>query len=418
MILIAVAWLLVLAIALYQSMHGMFSALVMAVLTTICAVFALGTYEWMGPAFLYSSQPAFADAISLTLHFVIPLLVLRLVFDKLIADGAPLGARTDRAAAGLIGLYIGTVMVGVLVVVLQMLPWGPGVLGYKPYDNSLKRVERIYCDEFALGLFKSASGLATDRSFTGVHDDLLLELFCARNTSGLNGRVDADTEALAIMEVCKPDAVQWKLVIGNQKLSPYPGREEEKSDVLIVKTTVSKNTRSDREEDGWYRLPGTHFRLVTGAGKSIYPLGYLKAIGKKWTLVPAPVVDGKADLAGLHVLRQYKLEEYQEILWVYRMPRMETEILGFDSTADLDPDEAEQIKADREALYAPDYMVFRRTSRKKIPLSLPTLLPLTPQQIKEVQAAEAAEKKAEDAKKKLEDAKRKAAAARAKVLRT
>ncbi|MBC8373999.1 MAG: hypothetical protein H8E53_10425, partial [Planctomycetes bacterium] len=118
MILIGAAWLLILAIALYQSIHGLFSAVIMAFLTTICAVVALGCYEWLGPAFLYATQPAYADALSLIIHFVIPLLVLRIAFDKLIIGNAALGGWADRLTGGILGLYIGTVMVGILTIAL------------------------------------------------------------------------------------------------------------------------------------------------------------------------------------------------------------------------------------------------------------------------------------------------------------
>ena len=120
MILIGAAWLLIAVIAYYQSRHGLFSAVIMALLTTICAIFALGSYEWFASAFLYTRQPAYADAASLTVHFVIPLLALRWVFDKYIKGNAPLGIWPDRIAGGLLGLYIGVVMVGVLTIVMQM----------------------------------------------------------------------------------------------------------------------------------------------------------------------------------------------------------------------------------------------------------------------------------------------------------
>jgi len=395
MILIGVAWLLIVAIALYQSLHGMFSALIMAVLTTICAVFALGTYEWLGPAFLYASQPAYADALSLTLHFVLPLLALRIAFDKFVPDNAPLGARSvDRAVGGVLGLYAGVVMVGVLVIILQMLPWGAGVFGYTPYDSSLQRNDRVYCDEFALGLFKASAGLASSNSFTKVHDDLLLELFCARNTSGLNGRVDTPPTALAITEACKPTESAWKRVGDYAKLPKYPGLEDEKTDIVVIKATVSNKVRSDRKEDGWYRLPATHFRIVTGAGRSFYPLGYLKDSGKKWDLIPAKMTDGKVHMTALRVLREFKTEAYQEIAWVYRVPRMPEDTGTLDDDAGLDDEEINRRKADREALYAPSHMIFRRTSRTTVPLVLLPDMPKTPKEVADAAAIEAAKKKA------------------------
>jgi hypothetical protein len=407
MILIVIAWLLIVAIAFYQGMQGMFSAMVMAVLASICAVFALGTYEWLGPMFLYASQPAYADAISLTLHFVLPLLALRIVFDKVIPDKAAMSLQADRIVGALFGLYVGVVMVGVLTIVLQMLPWGAGVLGYKPYDSSFERNSRIYCDEFALGLFKSSAGLASGNSFTKVHDDFLLELFCARNTAGLNGRIAADPNALGITDSCMPSDAEWKKVVGYDKLPQYPNAAEgDKTDVVIIKTTVANSARSDRKEDGWYRLPATHFRLVTGAGRSYYPLGYLKDKGDKWTLVPVTATDGKADMTGLCVKRQYKSEAYQEIPWVYRLPKMPGDADNLEGDEGLDKDEIERRNQAKADLYAPNYVVFRRTSMKTI-LNISTKLPETPKEIADAAAKEAADAAAiEAAKRKAKDKKK------------
>ena len=379
MILIGVAWLLVLAIALYQTLHGLFSAVIMALLTTVCAVVALGTYEWLGPAFLYGSQPAFADGLSLILHFAIPLLLLRTAFDKLIIGDAPLGGWADRTAGGLIGLYIGAVMVGILTIVLQMLPWGGTVLGYTPYDSSLQRTQRIYLDEFALGLFNSASGLASGVSFNDVHDDLLLELFCARNTAGLNGRVDTPSDALKIKSAHAPGA-KWKNVVNHDKLPQDPLADSKNSTVLIVHTTVSAKARNADKKDGWYRFTGTHFRLVTGSGRSLYPLGSIvpDKSGTRWTLAPDNEQDQPAKIADRCILRKHKSDPVQHIYWVYRLPKPESQQTVLGSAEDLGPAEAKLAKAARDAKYAPSYMVFRRTSKAVVDAVTTKVLPDIP----------------------------------------
>jgi len=379
MILIAAAWLLILAIALYQSIHGLFSAVIMAFLTTICAVFALGYYEWLGPAMLHGTQPAYGDALSLILHFVIPLLVLRVVFDKLIVGNAPLGGWADRACGGVLGLYIGVVMVGILTLALQMMPYGSSVMGYKPFDSSLQRTDRIYCDEFALGVFGSAASLASDRSFDRIHDDLLLELFCARNTAGLNGRVEAPSDALTVPASFKPGD-KWTQVASHDKLPEDPCKPGVKSEVLIIRTRVSNKSRSDRKGDGWYRLPATHFRLVTRSGTSLYPLGYIekKEDSNKWQLHPVPTAGNKAKVADLCILRKFQNEPYQEILLVYRLPIPDMGDADFGSTDDMDPAELEKAKAERASMYAPEYMVFRRTAKTVVPVATPDILPELP----------------------------------------
>ncbi|MCP4375628.1 MAG: hypothetical protein GY794_05575 [bacterium] len=377
MILIGVAWLLILAIALYQSIHGLFSAVIMTVLTTICAVFALGYYEILA-GMLYATQPAYADSLSLIIFFVIPLLILRIAFDKLIVTNAAIKGWADRAGGGVLGLYVGVVMVGVLAIAMQMLPYGSSVLGYAPFDSSLQRNNRIYCDEFALGLFKSSSALASGMSFDNTHDNLLLELFCARNTAGKNGRVDTNPNALTIPAAFKPGEDKWKQVVDFDTLPQDPCRVDGKSEVLIVKTSVSNSVRNTGKRDGWYRLPATHYRLVTKSGASLYPLGYItQTEDDQWKLVPAAIENdqGQAQVANLCVTRRHSGEKTQEIFWVYRLPIPKIDETDYENSDEIDPDQAEQAKAKQAEMQAPDYMVFRRNAKKLMPPPTADLLP-------------------------------------------
>ena len=61
---------LLLAIALMQGSQGLFSALIMAVLTICCAAAALGTYDWVAVHWLAPAwQPNYAHAIALAALF-------------------------------------------------------------------------------------------------------------------------------------------------------------------------------------------------------------------------------------------------------------------------------------------------------------------------------------------------------------
>jgi len=378
MILIGLAWLLIVAIALYQVMHGVFSAVIMAFLTTVSAVVAFGCYEWIGTGFLYSTQAAYADALSLILIFVILLLILRTVSDKLIGGNVVLGVWADRVGGGILGLYIGTVMVGILTIALQMLPYGASILGYKPFDSSLQPDQRLYCDEFVLGVVKSTSGLAGGERYAFRHDNPRLEWFCARNTAGKNGRIDAPEDAFTIPAAfkLKPDGEMWKQVVDYDKLPPDPLNAEGKSEILIVQTRVIPTVRG---EDNWYRLPATHFRLITGVGRSLYPLGYITVADGKWRLNPVPVQGGKALIAEMCVFNQHKGQAFEEISWVYRLPLPESDEMVFH--ADGVGDEKDKEKAHKAKVtqrYAPAHMIFRRTAGFKVPNITPNILPEIP----------------------------------------
>lgn len=300
MLLIILATVLVLGIAFFQVVQGLYSALVMAILSVICAVAALNFYEPVA-AFLYEYQPGHADALALIVLFVVPLLVLRILADKYLPANIVMGVWPSRIGGGALGIITALILAGMLMLSVQMLPWGPKVLGYRPFDDSLQRDQRLgpfRPDEFVLGMakFLSAGSLGTGRTwspgndaspkhtFANAHDDLLLELYCARNKmlrKGKNGegdivdfysgRVDAATDAITAVAVYEPgDAAAFDELPRGLLSSSIPAK------VVIVTVGVNKSAQDD---DGWWRLPATHFRLLTagkdGKAKSYYPVAFL-----------------------------------------------------------------------------------------------------------------------------------------------
>ena len=89
--------LLVLGVAFRQATLGLFSAIIMAVLTVCCAAAALGSFEWVAVNFLavYWKRD-FAYSIALAGTFGVPLVILRLVLDKVITRACPTPGLVDR----------------------------------------------------------------------------------------------------------------------------------------------------------------------------------------------------------------------------------------------------------------------------------------------------------------------------------
>lgn len=132
MILSIILLALLVAITIYQAIHGFFSSLIMAVLTVCCAALALGTYEWVAIRWFmgWTTYRDYAMATSLVLTFAVPLIVLRVVFDKLIRRSSLLPSWIDRAGAGICGLVTAFLMVGILALALQQVPFNGHVMGY------------------------------------------------------------------------------------------------------------------------------------------------------------------------------------------------------------------------------------------------------------------------------------------------
>ncbi len=127
---------LVIAIAITQGKQGLFSAFLMAVLTICCTAAAFGTYEWVAIHWLAPYwKPDYALPIALGAVFGVPLVVLRLAFDRLIRRACLLPGLVDRVGGGVCGCITALIMVGVAAVCVQMVPFADGsILGYSRFS--------------------------------------------------------------------------------------------------------------------------------------------------------------------------------------------------------------------------------------------------------------------------------------------
>jgi hypothetical protein len=323
MVIIIAAAVLILGIAFYQVVQGSFSALVMAVLTVLCAGASFALYEPLAEL-LHPYQPAHADAAALIATFIIPLLVLRVLADSFIPGNIVLGVWVDRIAGGTLGIITGMIVVGILMVALQMLPFGASVMTYEPFDDSLQRSSALvpfYCDEFVLGFMNvlSRGSLSSNRRLDQVHDDLLLESFCTRNTARKFGRTGAPPDALRSVAVRLAPVAKWRKDVPRNPLLD----EDEVTKLLIVRCEIDTSARDEGDEQDphqRWRLPGTHFRLVCESGRSYYPLAYLTFGKGGWAAHAAEGKEPPPQVARLLVVRPAAKDVKSLIVdWVYRI---------------------------------------------------------------------------------------------------
>ncbi len=189
MLLSAIIVVLIFAIALVQSTQGWYSAMIMTVLTITCAALAFGSFDYVAVNYLARYwKPSFAHAIALAALFGVPLVVLRLLFDRTIRRTTLLPMMIDRVGGGFCGLLTALTMVGVLAVTIQLLPFDNGaVLGYSRVDVADPAAEKpsgmeqtnlwLSPDRFAarLGTMMSAGIFGSDSSLYMAHPDLVQE---------------------------------------------------------------------------------------------------------------------------------------------------------------------------------------------------------------------------------------------------
>ncbi|MFP4106231.1 MAG: CvpA family protein [Phycisphaerae bacterium] len=333
MIIIILAFALVALIAFFQIVQGLFSAIIMMVCTLLSALMALAFYEEL--ALQITWMPGYERAMALGGIFIITLLVLRLIFDLTIRKNVVFGQWGDRIGGGIVGVVTGNIIVGLLLVAVQMLPFNATVMTYSPYNASLERDQRTWPflpDDFFVGFAEaaSASGMSGNTNFETVHDELLLEEFARRNTAGLNGRVTAEEDSLIEAKAYIPDQIS-----GTPDNPQIPTGTD--TQTIVIRTTIhgnARNTTDVKNAVNWWQLPATHFRLVTRDNQSYYPIGYLTYLRdvdlalarneeRNWELHSPKRTEEQPDLriADLFVARKYKSDRKTlTVDWVYTIP--------------------------------------------------------------------------------------------------
>jgi hypothetical protein len=259
--------------------------------------------------------------------FFISMLALRIVFDLLLSGNMAFGTWSDRIGGGVLGIITGMILVGMLAIAMQMLPWDASILGYKPYDDSLqpaKSLAPFNSDRFVLGMVDalSAGSMGGDKRFTQVHPDYLLELQANRNRCDLAGRCDSADDALQVSGIYSADDK------GN--LPPWlADNTRPETNTYIVRVSVDAKAK---DLDNWYRLPATHFRLVTettGGRHFYYPAAFLtfsrnlpKNEKNGWKAIGQDSQASVSAIGGLVIERQ--ADSALTIDWVYKVPAGET----------------------------------------------------------------------------------------------
>ncbi len=124
---------LILATTFYLGLQGTFSALITCILTILSAALAFGLYENVYYGFLIDKQPEHGRGIALMAIFILTLLILRVIFDVVITGNMHFHPHVDRVIGGMFGFIAAMIIVGMLAIGFQMLPFGPAILGFSRY---------------------------------------------------------------------------------------------------------------------------------------------------------------------------------------------------------------------------------------------------------------------------------------------
>lgn len=215
MILSVVVILIVGLIAYMHYVQGLLSGLISCVLALIASAMAMSYYEPLATMLSGGKFNDTAQGICLLSIFALVYLICRIVFDKFVPGNVRVPYLADKIGGAVLGLFAGLIAMGMVVIALQTMPFGPSIAGYARYammadtekhvaiasdrggmdrviidqtknDNLEKDSQGLLLmpvDDLVVGLTKRLSdggALSTGHPFASVHPDLLQELFGQR----------------------------------------------------------------------------------------------------------------------------------------------------------------------------------------------------------------------------------------------
>ncbi len=357
---------LLFAVAVKQATQGLFSSLIMVVLTVCCAAAALGSYEyvagqWIGPMW----RPDYALPVALAATFGVPLLILRLVFDKLIRRSCLLPAMVERVGAGLLALVSAMTIVGVAAISLQMVPFANGsIIGFArlpvvsvqdstgseadraPKDQASESRLWLSPDRFAAGLGEALldGAIGSAQSFGDHYPDLL-------STIGWMGAVPAGTAtyaptgSISVKAASKIDSVY--------KMTPANIRAE-KPALFDVESPSSGNE---------FQLVRVHLGAeARDANKShAFTLRQFRLVGTRDQVVRQfPAIALRLDGASTEFTRHVRSVEAGGRFWPV-----------FDNVYAPDNDGDVEVVFEVSTGFQPSFVEYRRGARAKVTLGKP-----------------------------------------------
>jgi len=342
---------LILTITFFQGLQGVFTALINFLLTVLAAALAFGFYESLYSGQLVAYQPEHGRAIALMAIFLVALLVLRTIFDLAIKHNMQFPVYADRIGAGVLGFFTAMIIVGMMAISVQMLPFGRSFLGFSRYilvdnteqpvqpegeqalgdflaklDWSKVRLRRqslwLNPDGFTVGLagYLSDYALQGTRRFKQLYPDFLGMIYhahagpCAASRSTVppdclrvTGAWDLPAQSLDIRQTVKDLGQRGRSVqLKADTEPPAPGAKR-----ILLRVHLDKDAT---DEDRFYRFVTNQFRLLvhqpqTDSVVECFPIGINYGLAARWIRIhPGEPFTRKGD-AGLDLDLVFEIPE-------------------------------------------------------------------------------------------------------------
>lgn len=317
MILSILAVILVIGIAYFHWVQGLFSAAISMALALLASALAIGMHEWVATSLLGGAMADYANGMIACVIFAAVYGIGRIFFDMFVPGNVSVPFYMDKVGAGVCGLIAGIFSVGTMLLAAQMLPFGTTIAGFSRYTiaesrevNAPGRRGQVDAEvrdaleiepgqskpsetarQNLLGgfdttvlnfvTFQSQNGsLAGDVALNERHPDLIGELYFGRlgvepaaKRSAMNIAGKKDVEVVALLSATTLPQVDAEI-----KDMRHPAFNVEKTlkatpneILLVVRTKVAANA-SDKDKN--FRVSTGAVRLVVN-NQTYHPVGTL-----------------------------------------------------------------------------------------------------------------------------------------------
>lgn len=291
-----------LGMAMMWSTYGLFSALIHLGLVVVAGALGFALWEPLAYGVLFGVIPSSAWGVSLLGSFVVVLLVLRVVTDKLVRGNLKVHRLADQLGGGAVGVVSGVLTAGMTLLGVGFLPLPPALAGYQPFEVQSNGVVAarpggglwVPADKITARFFTGLSGgaFATRTPLASYIPDVAqasslfrLGRFYDPNLSVVSAPGAVTANATAILVGNQLPGIDSGLAQGLLDAVGNTGR-------LVTVVTVFKKGESATtyDTDNVLRVPATNIRLATRRpgeqGQWVAPLGFSKPDGAGRTFYP------------------------------------------------------------------------------------------------------------------------------------
>jgi hypothetical protein len=277
--------LVILGCAAYQYLKGTLVKSFATIIISLCSsVVAFSYFELLAKVFINKNILApWSYMLSFVLLFILTFAVLQTIAVLLIRQPIDLGLLPERIGRVICGIFLGLVVSGLLLTAAAMAPISPKY-PYQRFDQATPDPENprrvlLNADGFATGWFSiiSSGSFSGKRSFATLHPAFLNQLFLNRHEIDNGVPIITSHEAVDI-----PRKAVWPAPEGLKDSDGNPVSPKSGHALTIVRVELtglavrSGGIFTPSQLRVVCKQKNGDTDLLTGKGKNIYPVGYLK----------------------------------------------------------------------------------------------------------------------------------------------